>query len=122
MSTMTVEQIAAIRCAHADLIGARQAQEQMDFGAHDWKAHDLSIAELETEFPFVLEPVHQAKPISKGQMIDPDPDEAPEGFIAVPYMNCGTCAITDMKDCHKGQCFANERKDGQSVQFKRRPE
>jgi|LakMenE01Jun11ns_1017448.scaffolds.fasta_scaffold9481519_2 hypothetical protein len=119
MSTVTVEQIAAIRCAYADLIGARQAQEQMDFGAHDWKAHDLSIAELETEFPFVLEPVHEAPPISKGQI---DPDDAPEGCIAVPYTDCGTCALTDIKDCHKGECFADERKDGRSVQFKRRTE
>lgn len=35
----------ALRCAHADLEGARQALEQGDYHAHDWKAHQLSIDE-----------------------------------------------------------------------------
>ena len=41
----------AITCAYLDLIGAKQAMEQMDINAHDWKAHQLSIDELEETFP-----------------------------------------------------------------------
>jgi hypothetical protein len=50
---MTEQQIQAIRCAHADLIGAKQAKEQMDINVHDWKGHQLSINELEEAFPFL---------------------------------------------------------------------
>lgn len=44
----------AIRCAHADLVGALQAHQQMDRMAHDWKAHQDSIIELEQAFPGVI--------------------------------------------------------------------
>ncbi len=46
----------AIKCAYADLIGAYQAMQQGDINAHDWKAHYLSICELEQTFGFI-EPV-----------------------------------------------------------------
>jgi hypothetical protein len=41
----------AVRCAHADLIGAEQAHVQADTGAHDWKSHRQSITDLEAAFP-----------------------------------------------------------------------
>jgi hypothetical protein len=48
---MTSEQILAVRCAYADLLGAEQAHDQADTGAHDWKSHHQSIADLEAAFP-----------------------------------------------------------------------
>ena len=47
------KKIQAVRCAHADLIGALQAKEQNDIHAHDWSSHELSIEELEEAFPFL---------------------------------------------------------------------
>jgi hypothetical protein len=41
----------AITCAYLDLIGAKEAMEKMDIHSHDWKAHQLSIDELEENFP-----------------------------------------------------------------------
>jgi hypothetical protein len=40
------ELVQAARCALADLIGSMQAQEQGDYNAHDWDAHQQSIDEL----------------------------------------------------------------------------
>ena len=53
---MTDKQIQAIKCAYADLVGAAQAKEQMDIEVHDWRAHELSIQDLEENFDFI-EPV-----------------------------------------------------------------
>lgn len=50
---MNAEQITAIKCAHADLIGALQAIQQADQHAHDWKAHAQTIQELEGVFDFL---------------------------------------------------------------------
>lgn len=55
---MTEEQIIAIRCAHADLVGALQAKQQGDIHAHDWKAHYQSILDLEYNFDFLTEGGH----------------------------------------------------------------
>lgn len=56
MMKLTEKEIQAIRCAHADLVGARQAVvEQNDPFAHDWKTHELSIIDLEEAFPFLGE-------------------------------------------------------------------
>lgn len=52
---MTAQQKNAVRCAHADLIGALQAREQGDVEAHNWKDHALTIAELEEAFAALLE-------------------------------------------------------------------
>jgi len=49
------EQINAIRCAFADLIGALQAYEQGNSNIHDWESHKLTIEELESAFPFIKE-------------------------------------------------------------------
>lgn len=50
MPELTPEQITAIRCAHADLMGALQAYEQSDLHVHDWRAHEQSIKDLESAF------------------------------------------------------------------------
>ena len=63
---MTPEQMTAIRCAYADLQGASQAR-LIQGGTHDWKAHAQSIADLEREFPFLVD-----RPLGK---------EIPEGHI-----------------------------------------
>lgn len=51
---MTLEQETAVRCAHADLIGALQAHQQMDRMAHDWGAHLDTIVGLELAFPDLI--------------------------------------------------------------------
>lgn len=50
---MTDEQIQAVLCAWLDLRGALEAYEALDLNAHDWKAHQLSVAELEEAFDFL---------------------------------------------------------------------
>jgi len=45
--------IAVIKAAYADLVGALQARNQMDLENHDWKAHMLTIEEMEAEFKFI---------------------------------------------------------------------
>ena len=52
---MTIKQKRAIRCAYLDLIGAEQVWEQNDIYAHDWKAHKLTIEELEEAFEFLVQ-------------------------------------------------------------------
>ena len=54
---MTEQQILAVKCAYADLIGAFQVKEQRDINLHDWDAHLLSIEDLERNFDFI-EPVN----------------------------------------------------------------
>lgn len=53
---MTEQQILAIKCAYADLVGALQARDQMDIEVHDWKSHYQTIIDLENTFDFI-EPV-----------------------------------------------------------------
>lgn len=50
---MTPEQILAIKCAHADLQGSMEAKQNNDLHSHDWKAHALTIQELEEAFDFL---------------------------------------------------------------------
>jgi len=52
---MSSEQLEAIRCAYADLLGAYQAYEQSDMLAHDWKAHRLTLDEMLELFSFLKE-------------------------------------------------------------------
>lgn len=54
--TLTAEQTAAVKCAYADLVGAIQARNQKDIEVHDWKAHEVSIHEVEEAFPAFIEP------------------------------------------------------------------
>jgi hypothetical protein len=53
---MTEDQILAVKAAYADLVGALQARNQLEPEIHDWKAHMLTISELEAAFKFI-EPV-----------------------------------------------------------------
>jgi hypothetical protein len=48
---MTPEQILAIRCAYADLVGALQHHENDSTINHDWDAHEQSIEDLLSTFP-----------------------------------------------------------------------
>lgn len=47
------KQILAIKCAYLDLKGSLENFEQGTYSDHDWKAHKLSIQELEEEFDFL---------------------------------------------------------------------
>ena len=47
---LTQEQILAIRCAHTDLIGAKQAVDSGYIYSHDWEVHEESIIDLENAF------------------------------------------------------------------------
>ena len=61
---MTPKQMLAIRCAYAHLQGSAQDQLSLIMGGtHDWKAHNQSIADLEREFPFLVDrPLHKEIP------------------------------------------------------------
>lgn len=55
---MTKEQIQAIKCAYADLVGIYQCivrDEQVcpEYVGHDWDAHRQSIMDLEEAFDFI---------------------------------------------------------------------
>jgi hypothetical protein len=52
---MTPCQEQAIKCAYADLKGALECYKKGAYGEHDWKAHKLTIQELEEEFYFLTE-------------------------------------------------------------------
>ena len=51
---MNQKQTSAIRCAYLDLVGAKQARDQLDIETHDWKNHQLSIQDLEDAFSEIL--------------------------------------------------------------------
>lgn len=53
---MSPEQIQAIKCAYADLVGALQSYNQYETTVHDWEAHLQSIHDLEKAFSFI-EPI-----------------------------------------------------------------
>ena len=52
---MNDDQMLAIKCAYADLLGAYQAMEQCDIQGHDWKAHKQSMDDLLNNFKFLEE-------------------------------------------------------------------
>lgn len=54
---MNAEQLIAIKCAYADLVGALQSYNQHETTVHNWEAHLQTIRDLETAFPTVIEPV-----------------------------------------------------------------
>jgi len=47
------DQINTIKCAYADLCGAIQAKQQGNIQLHDWKAHLLTLEEMENLFNFL---------------------------------------------------------------------
>lgn len=50
---MTPEQITAVKCAYADLVGILQCYNQHSTTVHDWESHLESIQDLEKHFPFI---------------------------------------------------------------------
>lgn len=52
---MTKDQIAAIRFAYLDLMGAIEAQQMGDIHAHDWGTHAETIKDLEAHFAAELD-------------------------------------------------------------------
>jgi len=54
-TNLTDEQITIIRCAYADLIGARQARDMLNTELHDWKAHGDTINEMGVTFADILD-------------------------------------------------------------------
>ena len=53
-----------------------------------------------------------------------DPNEAPEGYLAVEERGCFGCAFNDkpLNDCLSVECEASRRKDGHSVIFVKKPD
>lgn len=51
-----------------------------------------------------------------GEMIDPN--EAPEGFVAVETTGCKGCAFLCDPRCQGAPCLPEMRKDGEQVQFR----
>lgn len=51
-----------------------------------------------------------------------DPNEAPEGYMAVESLSCANCAFTYCdEDCVRSFCSDRDRKDGCIVIFVERP-
>ena len=53
-----------------------------------------------------------------------DPNEAPEGFVAEPHLNCRFCALygtpfEQTKMCVDSACMEFERADKTDVQFRK---
>ncbi len=69
-------QVTALRCVHADAAGVYQCAIRDGNGGadngHDWKAHRLSIEELEAAFPEILESI---------PLDDETPDPAPDNYL-----------------------------------------
>lgn len=57
-TNLSDSQVQAIRCAHADLVGAFQCAVTDDDGGknngHDWDSHEQSIRDLESAFPDIF--------------------------------------------------------------------
>lgn len=54
MENLTEKQIEAIKCAYADLFGAKEAHDNPEM-EHDWEGHLQTIIDLEINFPFLDE-------------------------------------------------------------------
>ena len=50
---MTEDQIIAVKCAYADLVGVLQCFNQHQVTVHDWESHLESIRDLEDKFAFI---------------------------------------------------------------------
>jgi hypothetical protein len=48
-----------------------------------------------------------------------DPNEAPDGFVAEPFLDCGYCAFMRDPRCPDQPCLAWERADKTEVQFRK---
>jgi len=47
---MNKEQLAVIRFAYLDLMGAKEASDKGDIHSHDWKVHWETIKDMEAQF------------------------------------------------------------------------
>jgi hypothetical protein len=47
---MTKDQLAVIRFAYLDLMGAKEAADREDLHLHDWGTHWETIKDMETQF------------------------------------------------------------------------
>jgi hypothetical protein len=47
---MTKNQLAVIRFAYLDLMGAKEAADRGDLHSHDWGTHWQTIKDMETQF------------------------------------------------------------------------
>lgn len=54
---MNEEQIVAVKCAYADLVGVLQCYNQHETTVHDWEAHYQTIRDLEDVFSDIIEPI-----------------------------------------------------------------
>lgn len=50
-----------------------------------------------------------------------DPNEAPEGYMAVESESCANCALINLGDCVSADCNRDVREDGRNVIFVKRP-
>lgn len=78
---MNEQQIAALRCAHADLAGVYQCAIRDGNGGadngHDWKAHKQSILDLEKAFSDILDHI----PLDDGEDEDEESTSSGEWFV-----------------------------------------
>ena len=52
---MNKQQLAAIRCAYLDLMGAKEAADNGEIRSHDWESHWETIKEMEKAFATELD-------------------------------------------------------------------
>jgi hypothetical protein len=52
---MTKLQKHIIKCAYLDLKGSKEAALELTIEDHDWKAHEHTIEDMESVFPFLKE-------------------------------------------------------------------
>lgn len=87
---MNEAQINAIKCIHADAVGAFQfalLEEYLNTSnGHDWEAHRKSIEELESAFPNILSPVDLNADVEEF-------DEEPETSISTNNSNTTQSSI-----------------------------
>jgi hypothetical protein len=54
---MTEKQLAALRCAYLDLLGAFEAKQRDDIDSHDWDVHWETIKDMETAFAVEIDDI-----------------------------------------------------------------
>ena len=52
--SLTEDQKHAIKCAHAELVGTKEARDKKDWKAHDWEGQEETIKSLEVAFPEII--------------------------------------------------------------------
>jgi hypothetical protein len=101
---LTDEQCSAIRCLHADAAGAYQCAIRDGNGGadngHDWKAHRLSVEELEEQFPDLLEhiPLEDGEDEEADELSGPDNAMSDDAWIEQykPWLNAQDATLVEM--------------------------